>query len=218
MKMKNINFSYDQKSSSLIGSMAIFIVMCATRPAIAEQPVFIDVSRCDNIESAIERLTCYDELAGQARQTRSDLETSDLSETESDFGLDAPVRMIEQESDPPAADIQSTVVEKKVPVTEQTIEQTGRVTEENFGFPPEKRFDEKDLVELHSTVSKLKEYLPHRYLITLENGQIWRQMVRETYRLRVGHKVRIYPTQWSKNAFRLAAEGLKGSIQVERMH
>jgi hypothetical protein len=184
----------------------------------AEQPVTIDVSRCVNIKSAIERLTCYDELADQAQQTNSDLEAADLSEPESDSGSDAPVTIIEQESVAAAAVIQSTPVKEQVPVTEQTVNEAGRVTEENFGFPPEKRDDGKDLVELHSTISKLKETRPGRYLITLENGQVWRQMVaEERYRLRVGHNVRIYPTRWAKKSFRLSAEVLKGSIQVERV-
>jgi hypothetical protein len=243
-----MNILHDQKLSILVALMVLFIVMCAARPAVAEQPLTIDaspcvnirsaverlrcydeagepltieVSRCVNIKSDIERLTCYDELADQAQQTRSDLEAADLSERVSDSASDAPVTIIEQESSAdaaaaPAAVIQSTPLKEQVPVTEQPIDQTSRVTEENFGLPPEKQEDEKDLIELHSTISKLREYVPGRYLITLENGQVWRQMVAERYRLRVGHKVRIYPSRWGKS-FRLSAEELKGFIQVERV-
>jgi hypothetical protein len=243
-----MNILHDQKLSILVALMVLFIVMCAARPAVAEQPLTIDaspcvnirsaverlscydeagepltieVSRCVNIKSAIERLTCYDELVDQAQQTRSDLEAADLSEPESDSGSDAPVTIIEQESSAdaataPVAVTQSTPVKEQVPVTEQPIDQTSRVTEENFGLPPEKQEDEKDLIELHSTISKLREYVPGRYLITLENGQVWRQMVAERYRLRVGHNVRIYPSRWGKS-FRLSAEELKGFIQVERV-
>ena len=211
-----MNISHDQKLSSLVAAMMLFIVMGATRPVMAEQPLTIDVSRCVNIKSAIERLTCYDELADQARQTYSDREAIDLSEPESDSGSDTPVTTIEQESVAAAAVVKSSPAVEQVPVTEKTIDQTNRVAEENFGLPPEKRDDEKDLVELHSTISKLREYIPGRYLITLENGQVWRQMVAERYRLRVGHNVRIYPSRWGKS-FRLSAEELKGFIQVERV-
>ena len=245
-----MNISHDQKLSSLIAPMVLFIVMCATSPAVAEQPLTIDVSpcvnirsaverlscydeagepltidasRCVNIKSAIERLTCYDELVDQAQQTRSDLEAADLSEPVSDSASGAPVTIVEEEgvaetAVADAAVVQSRPVEEQVSVTEQPANETGRVTEENFGLPPEKRDDEEDLAELHSTIKKLKEIRPFCYLITLENGQVWRQMVAEEYRLRVGHNVRIYPARWSKKAFRLSAEGLKGSIQVERVH
>jgi hypothetical protein len=249
-----MNILHDQKLSILVALMVLFIVMCAARPAVAEQPLTIDaspcvnirsaverlrcydeagepltieVSRCVNIKSAIERLTCYDELVDQAQQTRSDLEAADLSERVSDSASDAPVTIIELESvadaavadaaAAPTAVIPSTPVKEQVPVTEPPIDQTSRVTEENFGLPAEKKQeDEKDLVELHSTISKLREYVPGRYLITLENGQVWRQMVAERYRLRVGHKIRIYPSRWGKS-FRLSAEDLKGFIQVERV-
>jgi hypothetical protein len=182
----------------------------------AEQPLTIEVSRCVNIKSAIERLTCYDELAYQAQQANSELEAADLSKPESDSGSDAPVAIIEQESVAATGVIQRPPVKEQVPVTDQTVHQAGRVTEESFGLPPEKKDDEKDLVELHSTISKLKEIVPGRYLITLENGQVWRQMVGARYQLRVGHHVRIYPTGWG-TSFRLSAEGVKGFIQVERV-
>jgi hypothetical protein len=212
---KIMNISYDQKWSGLIAPLIFIMVMGATSSVMAEQPLTIDVSPCIRIKSAIVRLTCYDELVDQAQQTRSDLEAGDLSEPESDFGPDAPVT-IEQESVTATEVMQDSPKQEQAPVTGQTISQAGRVTEENFGLPSEKQEEEKDLVELHSTVSKLKEYLPQRFLITLENGQVWRQMVGERYRLKVGYKVRIYPNRWGKS-FRLSAEELKGFIQVERV-
>ncbi len=225
-----MNISHGRKLSSLVALMILLIVMGATSTVNAEQPLTKDVSRCVNIrsaierltcydeagqpltievsrcvdiKSAIERLTCYDELAYQAQQTTSEREAADLSKPESVTA---------------AAITQRTPVSKQVPVTGQTANKASRgVTEENFGLPPEKREVEKDLVELHSTISELKEVVPGRYLITLENGQVWRQMVGERYPLRVGNNVRIYPTRWGKS-FRLSAEGLKGFIQVERVH
>jgi hypothetical protein len=213
---RNMNISHDLKWSSLVAPMMLFIVMGATRPVNAEQPLTIEVSRCVDMKSAIERLTCYDELAYQAQQANSELEAADLSERESDSGSGAPVATVEQERVAATAVIQRTPVVEQVPVTDQTVNEAGRVTEENFGLPPEKKDDEKDLVELQSTISKLKETVPGRYLITLENGQVWRQMVGERYQLRVGQNVRIYPTHWGKS-FRLSAEGVKGYIQVERV-
>ncbi|MBN1832010.1 MAG: hypothetical protein JW896_07850 [Deltaproteobacteria bacterium] len=226
-----MNISKNQRRSGLVVPLMLFMVMGTTSPVMAEQTLNIDASRCVNIKSAIERLTCYDELvdqalnidaspcvnirsaverlacydelADQAQQSKSELEAADLSEPESDPGSNAPV-------------VQRSPVEEQVPVTGQTISKTDRVTEENFGLPSEKREDENDLVELHSTISKVKEYVPGRYLITLENGQVWQQMVGERYELKVGYKVRIYPSRWGQS-FRLSAEGVKGFIQVERV-
>ena len=223
-----MDISHNRKLSSLVVPMMLLIVIGATSPVNAEQsltievsrcvdiksaverlacydeakqPLIIEVSRCVDIKSAIERITCYDELAYQAQQADSKLEAADLSRPKSVTA---------------AAVVQSAPVVKQVPVTDQTVNKAGRVTEENFGFPPDKQEDEEDLVELHSTVSKLKEMIPGRYLITLENGQVWQQTVGKRYQLRVGHNVRIYPTRWG-DSFRLSAEGLKGYIQVDRV-
>jgi hypothetical protein len=70
--------------------------------------------------------------------------------------------------------------------------------------------------EIVSRVAALRETVPNAYVITLENGQVWRQTVPKQYSLRPGHEVRIYGTRWG-TALRLAATELKGYIQVERV-
>lgn len=67
-----------------------------------------------------------------------------------------------------------------------------------------------------STITALDERLPDQYVITLENGQAWRQMASKRYPLRVGQQVRVYPTHWG-NSYRLVAGESKGFIQVERV-
>jgi hypothetical protein len=70
--------------------------------------------------------------------------------------------------------------------------------------------------DIVSTIAALDERLPDQYVITLENGQTWHQMTSKRYALRVGQRVRVYSTHWG-NSYRLAAEELKGFIQVERL-
>jgi hypothetical protein len=52
-------------------------------------------------------------------------------------------------------------------------------------------------------------------VITLDNGQVWRQTVPKNYGLREGIPVRIYYSRW--RAYRLTNEQLKSFIQVERV-
>jgi hypothetical protein len=66
------------------------------------------------------------------------------------------------------------------------------------------------------SISSLTERQPNRYLITLDNGEMWMQQVAERYPLRVGQRVRIYASRWG-NAQRLEAVGIHGFIQVERV-
>jgi hypothetical protein len=68
--------------------------------------------------------------------------------------------------------------------------------------------------EIVGTIAALRETAPDTYLITLDNGQIWRQVASKRYRLQTGMDVRIYPG-WG-NSLRLTAVDANGFIQVER--
>ena len=72
------------------------------------------------------------------------------------------------------------------------------------------------LPEVFATVTELRETLPNNYLITLDNGQVWRQNRPKWYPLQPGYKVRLYPSRWG-SSYRLAAEELNSFIQVERV-
>lgn len=89
---------------------------------------------------------------------------------------------------------------------------------ETFGLRPPPPADEKerDAEELLGTIAALRQTVPNSYLITLENGQVWRQMRPQRYPLQIGHEVRIYPTRWG-NSYRMTAVELNGFIQVERI-
>jgi hypothetical protein len=53
-------------------------------------------------------------------------------------------------------------------------------------------------------------------MITLDNGQVWRQMQPKRYPLQPGYDVRIYSSRWG-NSYRLSSPILNGFIQVERV-
>jgi hypothetical protein len=71
-------------------------------------------------------------------------------------------------------------------------------------------------LDVVATITELRETVPNSYLITLDNGQAWRQMEPKWLPLRVGQEVRIFPSNWGKT-FRLSVAGLSGYIQVERV-
>jgi hypothetical protein len=58
---------------------------------------------------------------------------------------------------------------------------------------------------------------PNRYLITLDNGEVWEQRVAErSPRPLVGQRVRIERSNWGVHQ-RLYIEGLNGFLQVQRV-
>jgi hypothetical protein len=69
--------------------------------------------------------------------------------------------------------------------------------------------------EIQARIAELRETVPNAYLVTLDNGQVWRQTVPKQYPLQAGHPVRIYYSRW--RSYRLTNDTLKGFIQVERV-
>lgn len=80
---------------------------------------------------------------------------------------------------------------------------------------PSVRDEPDEPPDIFARVVELRETVPNAYLITLDNGQVWRQTVPEIYPLREGYPVRIYYSRW--RAYRLTNEQLRGFIQVERV-
>jgi hypothetical protein len=67
---------------------------------------------------------------------------------------------------------------------------------------------------LNATVSKLQQYSYGRVLITLDNGQVWKQVDSSSLRLRVGDAVDI--ERASLGSFMLRKKGSKRSMRVAR--
>ena len=94
-----------------------------------------------------------------------------------------------------------------------------RTAPDDFGLPEEKEKDddERELPpELNAKVAETRETVPNAFLITLDNGQVWRQtQPRYNYSLRPGYDVRIWTSRI--RSFRLESRQLPGYIQVERV-
>ena len=77
------------------------------------------------------------------------------------------------------------------------------------------RKEEQPPADIEARIAELRETVPNAYLITLDNGQVWRQTVPKAYPLQAGHPVRIYYSRW--RSYRLTNDTLKSFIQVERV-
>jgi hypothetical protein len=144
----------------------------------------IEVGECVELESAGERLACFDRQVDAARTEQSESTGNDIVPGAQSAPDDSPVRGPRS----PSRDASPA----RAPIA---AEEAGQIV---------------------SRILALDERLPNAYLITLENGQTWRQVHSERYPLRVGHQVRVYPTPWG-SSYRLTTEESKGFIQVERV-
>lgn len=198
----------------LRATTALLIALVATVPATAQDaPVMIDASICMRFETSVERLVCFEEQAKAAAGTSTASQGSlpvlriDRSAPAATTGPAAPAPIT------PAPQAATTSgAQPAAPVAG-----TATDPEASFGLAESREDrDKRNNREMFGTIESLRELSPNRYVITLTNGQVWRQMRADLYNLRAGHQVRIYPTRWG-SSYRLTVEELKGFIQVERI-
>jgi hypothetical protein len=163
--------------------------LVAARSAVAQnsEGITIDVAECVEIASPDERFACYERRVDAARRGAAEPGTGAADR-------------------PPTAAQQEVSREEATPSAPRNADIDVRAASRN---EPESR-------ELVGMIASLRETVPNSYLITLENGQVWRQTTARAYPLQPGQQVRIYPTNWG-DSFRLTSANSKGFIQVRRV-
>jgi hypothetical protein len=183
----------------------------------------VDVADCVKLESPDQRLACYEARASAALKRRAapsaEAPAPAVSGQAAESRPEPEARVVEPEAQPP---------EREARVVKPETQAVARRAQPPEPAPPrrarararaeaeEARAEAPEADEIVSRVQSLRETVPNSYIITLENGQVWRQMRPQSYPLRPGQDVRIYGTRWG-TASRLTADELKSFIQVERV-
>jgi hypothetical protein len=156
--------------------------------------LMIDVAECITLESAVDRFQCYESRANAALEGRDG----------------APVGAARR-AEPSGASAFESAGRAAGGAPEEAIER---------GAPraaaARSQSQDETPSEFYGTVAAVRETVPNTYVITLENGQVWRQTRPNRYPLQVGYRVRIYESGWG-SSYRMSSEELRGFIQVERV-
>ena len=197
-------------------SVAALAIGGRIEPARAQQegrPVTVEVSQCLEIESPEERLACFEKSVDTAIQQGSAPPAPAPAPAPATATAPAPT----PEAPTPATATAPTPATATAPAPAAA---TAPAPASASDYPPiagsQRAAPAESRPDIVSTIVELRETVPNAYMITLANGQVWRQMRPKIYRLRVGHAVRIYPTHWG-SSFRLTVEELRSYIQVERV-
>lgn len=175
----------------------------------------VDVGACVDLDSPAERFACYERSVEAARRSRGESSAPAANEPTPSIEL-RPSTEARTAERPAAAAAPSRPAAGASASNAAAAEREISVrADDDFGKRT-KRQPEEQRPELRSTIVALRETVPNTYLITLENGQIWRQMEGKRYPINVGASVRIYPSRWG-GSYRLSVEGINGFIQVERV-
>ncbi len=205
-------------------AVATCLAPCAVRAQDTPAKVVIDVGDCVSLTSPDERLACFDRQVEAAKPNRDRSpapQTSAAAPAQTappaasaaalpaawaaasrDTRLAIP-RLIRRRdtAQPPSASASASA-------QSGSAEQAGHDNAQHDAKakPP----------EIVATVTELHETVPNTWLITLDNGQVWRQNTAQRFALRVGERVTLRATKWGAS-YRLSADTLSGFIQVERV-
>lgn len=161
----------------------------------------IDVGDCVALEKPEERLACFEAQLEAARHRAAQVSASEAT------GADAAERTTSS----------SDAAEPIGPGTAPAVHNQKSASEPRSaddGGGGAQRSSERQPVEIVAKVTGLRETVPNAYVITLDNGQVWRQAHPMPYPLRPGLVVRLRETKFG---YRLTAPELHGQIQVERV-
>jgi hypothetical protein len=155
-------------------------------PAHAQEPgrVMIDVSSCVDLEKPGERLDCFErQLEAQRRLEAQRQAAPAASRTEQAPAAPAPA----------ARTAPAPVTPAPAPAREAAPTATPTPSAVETIRGPRRRQQEAEAParEILAVVTDLRETVPNTWLITLDNGQIWKQAPPKFYPLRRGTQVRL---------------------------
>ena len=177
----------------------------AARTQGAPASVTIDVGDCATLKAPDERLACFDRHVEEAKLTR------DASPAPATSAVPSP-----------AAAPQAGVVAPAPAAAAAPSGAAGAAAIAGASAPPPPPQTAPPATSasapavIVATVTDLHETVPNAWLITLDNGQVWRQNIPQRFALKPGQRVTLHGTRWGAS-YRLSADALNGFIQVERV-
>jgi len=181
-----------------IGACAL---VAAAAYAQAPESVNVDIAGCADVETREQQIACYLVRVEEAVAARR-AEAAAGGEPGPGGTSSTPPRNVQAESREPG------------PPTQRPAQQPQRSAPAAITLSEGP--DEAESV-IVARIASFREMEPDAYLITLDNGQVWRQSSPKDYFLREGAEVRLNPTRWGES-YRLTDPDVGNFIQVERVH
>ena len=178
-----------------------FAILAFTLPAAASADALRDELRvCRDLTDDEVRLICYDAAVDRSKKGAYSTPAPASGNTPA-----APPAKPAGASDAAAATAAAAGLSQQ-DLFGKTANEVERTVEEATG---DERID-----SLSATITKLREYTYDKMLITLDNGQVWKQIDTSNLRLRVGDTIDI--ERASLGSFLLRKKGSKRSMRVSR--
>jgi hypothetical protein len=206
------NHKKQRYASAALAVLVTVLGAAAARPAAAQdsEKLTVDVNDCLSIEQRDQRLACFDAQVEAARRQNP----SERAPVAPPAPAPAPATRERAVAAPtaPARNAEPPAPPGQASATAEAPKARRRDrSEDDFGLKQQAPRTEPEIV---AKVTELRETVPNSYVITLDNGQVWRQSQPQRYPLRAGLEVRLRETKFG---YRLTAPEYRGQIPVERV-
>jgi hypothetical protein len=170
----------------------------------------VEVGECVELATPEERLACFEAQVEAARRERAGSEERRRAAESSRTAPEDRRRVAEPSAGaaPPEPQTEAARAAERDRAAEER-----RSRREQRG----PRGGDPEAAQVVANVAELRETVPNSYLITLDNGQVWRQPRPMASPLRPGAEVRLYSTNWGDSYRLTMPEHGGGYIQVERV-
>lgn len=169
-------------------------VNAQANPQLSEQ-----LSVCATKTNNAERLSCYDQLAANAKTSTEFTTTPTL------------VKPTEMAKAPVMVEPVVANVTPASPIA--TPKAAPELNVEDFGL--QKKVIEDEVDKLYFTVAKVAKSASGAIIITLNNGQVWQQTNAERYKVKKGQNV--YIETGALNSFLLGSDERNATTRVKRL-
>jgi hypothetical protein len=212
-KQKSKTPSMHRVAATAILLMAHGLVL--TSHAQPTEGVLVDVDACLTLETRAEQLACYEEQVNEALRAReSDTGTSNRQPTAGSAAATAPEEPSVSRRAERRAERDAERQQRELERRERAAAEAALVAVEAAAAVADPNHTAGEIV---GEIVELREMEPDAYMITLDNGQIWRQSQPKRYPLFVGVTVELRPSPWGPS-FRLTDPNVGNFIQVRRVN
>ncbi|GGP62451.1 hypothetical protein GCM10009347_30660 [Shewanella algicola] len=162
------------------------------------------LSFCAQKTNNTERLSCYDQLAANAKPSAN-------------ISLPAVAKAptVAVTANKPAAPVVASVPPQPVKPVAITVPATAspELSVNDFGL--QKKVIEDEIDRLYFTVANVSKAPGGALIVTLENGQVWKQTNAERYKVKKGHD--IYIETGALNSFLMGSDERNATTRVKRL-
>jgi hypothetical protein len=210
---------------------ALLLWSLAATPVSAQttESVIVDVGACVNIQTRQQRLECYENRVNEMLRVReferganqsanasaSRAEARAGAGAESDRQRNAEVAAAAASAQQVAAQEQNAQEEEMSRAERRALRRAEKAQADAQAALEAAAALAAAPAEITATVTNIREIEPNMLLITLDNGQLWRQNRALRYPMKTGAVVTLRPSTWG-SSYRLTDPSIGGFIQVER--